>query len=450
MKKVCMFVTNTVVSDPRVKREAATLVRAGYAVVVIGVGRAQDAADEWHDGYRIRRVVAPELFTVRQALVEGLKRMSPTLHDGLRAAYRTVRYGTPHPVVVPPQPASAPKAGGDAPSAAKPTFWQQLNIDQLAIRCIVWINIAMARLAEEERADLYHAHDLDTLLAGYLAKRRTGKPLFYDFHELYTEQFPAGVRSPIWKLWYSLLERVLVGRADRLLTVCDSLGEWVAGRYGVRQAQTVMNVPEAQPLPEIRVQAAREPVILFHGGYLPERGLEGLVDCARYLRRGRIVFRGFGSLEPQLRARVKDQGVEAVVSFAPPVPMMELVRAASDADIGVIPYLPVCLNNRFCLPNKIFEYMMAGLAVVGSDLPELRRIIVGNDVGRVYNPMDSQDLARVLNELTEYPVRLLQIRKNALRAAQGMYNWGLEGQKLLSLYSEALGTPAEPCRQEVA
>jgi glycosyltransferase involved in cell wall biosynthesis len=114
--------------------------------------------------------------------------------------------------------------------------------------------------------------------------------------------------------------------------------------------------------------------------------------------------------------------------------MADLVKTASEADIGVIPYIPFCLNNRLCLPNKLFEYMMAGLAVVGSDLPELRHIIRGHQIGGVFSPEKPRDIARAINELLLDTPRLDAMKRNALRAAHELYNWEVEGKVLLMAY----------------
>jgi glycosyltransferase involved in cell wall biosynthesis len=331
--------------------------------------------------------------------------------------------------LVPVRRADVPLASeqGNAP------FLTKLRADLLNIVHMLWINLLMARIAVKQSADVYHAHDLDTLLAGYLASRWTGQRLVYDFHELFTEQFRTGVKTGLWRLFYGLLERILVKRADLRVTVCGSLGEWMSQKYGVYGIITVRNAPPYQEPPR-RPGGAREPVILYHGGYAPGRGLEQLIESARYLAAGRIVFRGFGPLDAYLRALAKKQRVEDRVSFAPPVPMPELVRAASEADIGVIPYIPYCLNNRYCLPNKLFEYMMAGLAVAGSDLPELRGIIVGHHLGGIFDPEDPRDIARALNELVQGADRLEGMKRNALQAARMVFNWEREEHTLLKAY----------------
>jgi len=108
----------------------------------------------------------------------------------------------------------------------------------------------------------------------------------------------------------------------------------------------------------------------------------------------------------------------------------------------VIPYIPFCLNNRFCLPNKLFEYLMAGLAVVGSDLPELRKVIMGHNVGRVFNPEDPQDIARALNDLLEDEEQLARMKRNALHAVRAVYNWQAESVKLLKAYESLVAVSA--------
>jgi len=348
-----------------------------------------------------------------------LKAIAPRLYTTLRDRHRNIHAQTP---------------AGTIQAGHLLSQLRLLRVDLLNIIHVIRINVKMAKAAFKQRADIYHAHDLNTLLAGCLVARWQGKKLVYDFHELYTEQFKEGVKTRLWHLCFSSLERFLVKRTDLRLTVCDSLGEWVTRQYGTNGVITVRNAPVYQPPLPGPADCGREPVILYHGGYARDRGLEQLIESAQYLHRGRMVFRGFGELEDRLRALVQENGVEDRVSFATPVPMRDLIRTAAEADIGVIPYIPVCLNNRFCLPNKLFEYLMAGLAVAGSDLPELRKVIMGHNVGLVFNPEDPQDIAKVLNEMLGDATRLGGMKRNASLAARTSYNWEVEAQKLVKGY----------------
>src|SRR5437899_2016638 len=421
-----MLVTNPVSNDPRVRREAGTLVNAGYQVVVIGVQGKESSQEEWSDGYRIIRLPLPR--TLSHCLLLLLKAIAPRLYTVLRDRHRNIN---------PRIPAGTIHAGQLLSKL------RSLRVDLLNIIHVIRINIRMAKEAFKQRADIYHAHDLNTLLAGCLVARWQSKKLVYDFHELYTEQYKEGVKTNLWRFYYSSLERFLVKRTDLRLTVCDSLGEWATQRYGIGGIITVRNVPAYQENPPSQAAGRRrEPVVLYHGGYSRDRGLEQLVASARYLRSGRIVFRGFGELEDRLRELAREKGVEDRVTFAPPVPMPELVKTAAEADIGVIPYIPFCLNNRFCLPNKLFEYLMAGLAVVGSDLPELRKVILGHSVGGVFDPEAPQDIARALNDLIEDEERLARMKRNALHAVRAVYNWQAESVKLLKAYESLVAVSA--------
>ena len=393
-----MLVFNSVSDDPRVMREATGLANAGYQVVVIGIGGPQF---EWAHGCEVVRIPLPRFILQLKSL-------------------RSVHVYAPHECKV--------------SKISIYTFMTKILTDLLNIMYVVWMNLAMARMAIKQRADIYHAHDLDTLLAGYIAKRWTRRKLVYDFHELFIEQFKNGVKTKLWCLFYSSLEKFLVKRADLRVTVCESLAKWMCERYGINGIITVRNAPLYQQTQVCRPTFIKDRLILYHGKYLPDRGLEQLVESARHLKSGKIVLRGNGSLENYLQSLAKDLGVEGRVMFAHPVPLSDLVKAASEADIGVIPYVPFCLNNRFCLPNKLFEYMMAGIAVVGSDLPELRNIILGQKVGGVFNPEDPQDIARAINEILEDEPQLDKMKHNARESARERYNWEVEGKTLLKAY----------------
>src|SRR5262245_59993237 len=189
-----MLVTNNVVDDPRVRREATALAEAGHDVTVIGAGR-ENTASARLDGVRVGLVPYPETLRapnprelidqVRDRSLAELKRGAPDLFGILARVYRTVRHGgrSPDPPVAPAPAPAAPSPSAPSGVAYEP-YWvratRELNENLLSL---YRLNLAMADAAALEQADVYHAHDLDTLLAGHLARRRTGGLLVYDFHE---------------------------------------------------------------------------------------------------------------------------------------------------------------------------------------------------------------------------------------------------------------------------
>lgn len=437
--KICMFLTNPVTNDPRVRREAASLAKAGYDVVVIGLRKDdQDPSEERLDGYRVVRIahqglLARRIRSIKERMLYHLAEISPSFYRLLRFCYRGIGLSprTHSQLIGEPQPSEPTDASAQA---VRHHLWT----DVVTIAGALYLNVAFAKQGWRERADVYHAHDLDTLAAAFFASTLSRTQFVYDFHELYTEQFSPGDKSWLWLGWYSLLERLLAKRAHLRLTVCDSLGNWLKDKYHVRSVLTVRNVPTLQtPHPTIlKRKTPADRVILYHGLYFKNRGLEQLIKASLYLKHGRIVLRGYGYLEEDLRRLVSHHGLSDRVTFAPPVNMTDLVKNAAEADIGVGAFVPTALNTRFALPNKLFEYMMAGLAVVGTDLPEMRKIILGHQIGRVCKPDDPEDLARTLNELLEQGELLEQMKRNALTAARTVYNWDVEQQVLLKAYEE--------------
>jgi glycosyltransferase involved in cell wall biosynthesis len=112
--------------------------------------------------------------------------------------------------------------------------------------------------------------------------------------------------------------------------------------------------------------------------------------------------------------------------------MEDLVAKASEADVGVVPYLPTNLGNYYASPNKLFEYIQAGLVIAASNLPFLRKVLLEEEIGLTFDPEDPRDIAHVVNTLTRED-NLMRLRGNVERAAS-KYNWEKEGSKLLYLY----------------
>lgn len=294
----------------------------------------------------------------------------------------------------------------------------------------------------EDHFDVIHAHDLNTLPVAVAVARRSGARLVYDAHELYPEISTLSTRER--RVW-GLIEQLLIGRADKVLTVCESIADELCRRYGVATPQVVLNCPAAVSMPEEKLgfnllrQRAQvsdgQPIILYQGGFTAHRGLHELVDAAAQLDRGVVVLMGWGLLEDELKSRVRDRGLEDRVRIIPPATPDELLAVTRGADIGVIPYKPVGLNNTFTAPNKLFEYIAVGLPIVGSRLPELERFLDGLGVGVTFEPGDPQDLAFAINHVLADPIALADMRARALSARADL-SWDTQGAKLIGLYSD--------------
>jgi glycosyltransferase involved in cell wall biosynthesis len=142
---------------------------------------------------------------------------------------------------------------------------------------------------------------------------------------------------------------------------------------------------------------------------------------------------GWGPLLDGLKSLAATEGVSDRVTFIDPVPMDDLLEVTAGADLGVIPYRNVGLNNFYTSPNKLFEYAAAGVPVVASAFPELVKVVEGQQIGRTFDPDDPASIADAVNAALEDPAERARLRNNAAAAA-GRFTWEGEARILLEAY----------------
>lgn len=400
-----MFVYNRCTADARVLKEAGTLAGAGHRVRIVAVLDAETPAEEERGGFRIVRI---DRNPVHYRLLRGMK-------VGVGVARRRLPFAFLFAPLAPLLVAlRRALLAPHKPLMFLDYYWRAY------------------RLVRADPPDALHAHDLNTLPVAAALARRLRVPLTYDAHELYPEMSTLSAReAATWRR----LERRLAGRADHVVTVCDSIAGELQRRYGLARPTVLRNCPTATngTSPHAPPDMKGAPVVLYQGGFSPNRGLETLVRAAHDLERGTIVLMGWGRLEGELRALIAGERLDERVRIVPPVPTGEVVARAAEATVGVIPYEPVGLNNLYTTPNKLFDYMAAGLPIVASRLPELTRFVEGGELGLTFSPGDPASLAAALNEVLADPARYERMRQRARESAR-RYTWERESPKLLALY----------------
>jgi glycosyltransferase involved in cell wall biosynthesis len=127
------------------------------------------------------------------------------------------------------------------------------------------------------------------------------------------------------------------------------------------------------------------------------------------------------------------------VYFLDAVSEDELVMAAAEADVGVIPYKPLIINDRLSCPNKLSQYLHAGLMVLANDLPYVKSVLSEAGAGIFYNSADLNTLATAARQILDDPDLLRRGRENARRFARERFNWQVQGEVLLTLYQGSDG-----------
>lgn len=308
---------------------------------------------------------------------------------------------------------------------------------------------ALCAAARHYPADVVIAHDLTALPAGHQMARTWGVPLVYDAHELYYEQ---AVFSPVQKKLMAEVEGRLIRDCDVAFTVNGSIAQEMHQRYGCQPVRVLLNVTDPPEdfdptgsythirdhlgLPEDKV------ILLFQGGMIKNRNLEALVDAMAEVQHpdAVLVMLGFGKLQAALQARVAEKSLQGRVYFIEAVPQSELIYWSASADVGIIPYPPIDLNTLYCTPNKLFEFIQAGVPILANDSPELRRFVHDTGFGQVGAMESSQAIARLLDSAVA-DATWRSKAKTAMMANRHQYAWAYAKAEYLHLIRQACQNP---------
>jgi glycosyltransferase involved in cell wall biosynthesis len=296
-------------------------------------------------------------------------------------------------------------------------------------------------IRKEPRPDLIYCNDLDTLLAGVLLKRVFGCKLIYDAHEFWAR---SDSRSASWEVWLLLhYEKELLRQVDAAFTVNHMLAEQMQIALGHPFASLPNCEPVTAPTPrraapatEVASMRARASIkefasgrvcFLYQGLFLPDRGILELLRAWRRVDTGRaaLFLRGPDNMhKPPCVDLARDLGILGTsVFFLDPIREDELVAGAAEADVGIIPYKAVNINNRYCCPNKLSQYMHAGLAILANDLDFVKYTIERFQCGITYNVDDESSVFSAIQRLIEDE----GLRRHCQRQAKLMvikeYNW---------------------------
>lgn len=397
-RRIVLVVRNDLERDSRLQKEARVLRDAGYDVWCVGiVTRAGQLARETADFGEVVRVLTTHKLAVRP----GAPVPSTTL---------TVE--------------QADAVYGGAPGAVRHLLGR--------VRENVLLQRAIARL----RPDLVVVHDPDSAIAGLLQRLLHRTPLGYDAREVWTEQREEA--HPLFKCLYGWIERRIMRVASYRMTVNDAIAAELERRYGVAPVTTVYN---GSALCLDHPQPVHDPVrLFFQGSFSPDRNLDTLVRAMTHLRESAVLYlQGYGEMEEPLTALVSGLGLDQAVVFVPPCEPTEVVRSASDYDVGVICHLPTSLNHRLAAPNKLFDYMGGGLAIAGSDLPVIASIIEKNGCGVLIDPSTPASLAEGIAPLLHDAARITEMKAASARACH-RYSWAEQAKTILRLVASALKT----------
>jgi glycosyltransferase involved in cell wall biosynthesis len=244
------------------------------------------------------------------------------------------------------------------------------------------------------RPDVLVANDLDSLPANFLVSQILRKPLVYDSHEYFTE-VPELLGRPFVRAIWKWLERMLVPKVNAAYTVSESIAEVYRELYKV-DFKVIRNLPVCSQNEKI-VHQEKEPgmpkIILYQGAMNLGRGIESAIRAMQFLDDAELWLVGDGDITLQLQEMVYELELDKKVKFLGRLPLHELHKITRQADLGISLEEDLGLNYRFALPNKLFDYIQAGIPVLVSNLPEMKRVVEHYQVGMISETHQRKELA---------------------------------------------------------
>lgn len=378
---VCILVHNSISGDARVIKEATSLTKAGWRVLVIGIvldGGDLPSSEEF-SGFTIWRVT-PDLFQ---------KSMTGT--------------------------------------------WGKL------IRLVKAIPKVASRL-KAAKARAYHAHDFPALVLMNIASVK--RPIIYDARELFFDRWPANSRYPLVPIMPLLrpIESRLARKAEAVITVSTSIAERLRSLWNITTPTVIYNAPELQPdnIAEINLRSIGEYVVVHTGNLSNGRHLQQLVSAFAYLPENvHLALLGKGQLRDALLSQAAQLNISHRIHWIPPVNFNAVSATIASADCAALMFAPDTLNFEYAMPNKLFEAIAAGLPLVYGTTMEVGRVAAQYELGISCDPKDPKSIAQAILAILE-PVANARYRENASKAKQ-ILNWGNEEKKLIELYRSILG-----------
>lgn len=376
---VAMILANPFRPDPRVLEEAKALAEAGHNVTIWAWDRKKKfPLFEEYNGIRIRRIQTESSY--------GL---------------------------------------GNAQLRRIPLFWWQVFREIL-----------------KEPPNVVHCHDFDTLPIGYLISRFCKVPVIYDSHEVYVDEISSRVSPLILKLIVNL-EDFFLRRVDTLITPGKRYQQKLVERGGKNPVivGSYKDIDEFHPESEV-IKLKREElgvkdhlVISYIGAYYPSRAIFPLLEAIRHDSEVLLITGGNGSDTSKVRRLIEQIPNAVFLGFVEPkdIPLYTAI-----CDVVYYGLYPQFKNNQNSLPNKLFEAMAAGKAIIATKgVGEIAEVVGKERCGVLIDQPTSQEIARAFEKLKDRTF-LKELQQNALNAARQKYNWQKAKQVLLGIYKEII------------
>jgi len=322
------------------------------------------------------------------------------------------------------------------------SFWSRNKFIQI----FKYIQFLYKSVSIIKNKDIVHCNDLKALPVGVLAKLLFNKKLkvVYDAHEYETQMFGM---SKAEKFFSIIFEKILINHVDALLTVSNSIAKEYKRLYPFVKPKLVYNTPyftnfnrdEDQKNNIFRNKfniGENQKIFIYQGGLSKGRGIETILVTFQHIHSNNynndnmpvIIFMGYGVLSKLIKDYSK---FCSNIFYHKAVKVDEVLSHTRSADFGINFIENSCLSYYYCMPNKLFEYLMADLPVITSNLKDVRIFVEENNIGEVSQTNDVYGLflaiKKILNKDKSHYI-------DNISSVKEKYNWEKQEVKLLETY----------------
>lgn len=284
-----------------------------------------------------------------------------------------------------------------------------------------------------KKVDILVANDLDTLLANYIVSVIRRKKIIYDSHEYFTEVPELKNRKIVKKIWQSL-EKFIVPKLKRTYTVSESIAEILNKKYNA-DFKVIRNLPNYIANRKMtNIFVTDKKIIIYQGALNVDRGIELVIKAMKFIENAIFAIIGDGDITQSLKDLANTEGVAEKVLFIGKVPFEKLLDYTQSADLGISLEDDSNLNYHYSLPNKLFDYIQAGIPVIVFNLPDMKKIVTNYNVGEVLYSRNPEDLANLINRMLTDENKQNEWKLNLSKAAKELC-WENQQEDLMNIFN---------------
>ncbi|MBX3008554.1 MAG: glycosyltransferase family 4 protein [Melioribacteraceae bacterium] len=282
--------------------------------------------------------------------------------------------------------------------------------------------------------DVYFAEDFYTLPFLYIIARFKNAKVIYNSREIYA--FLGGHQNrPILSKIVGIIERYFIKKVDLVLTTGEMDSEFLEKFYGIHNTLVIRNIPLAQPInykfdfrKELGIPEDKT-ILLYQGVIIGGRGFKPTLEAMKLMPDVYLVVLGDGERQKEYEEYARDLGILGRVFFMGTIAQSELINYTAGGDLGICLIENISVSYYHALPNKLFEYINAGLPVISSNLPQMKKIVEQYNVGIVIDDLSAESIASSIKKLISEKGLMNKYSSNCLETSKEL-NWQKEYERI--------------------